>query len=452
MQVVASQPPPPRNGAKNALQKDDFPVHDWYRFVLSFPPHLVRQYISAFKLDGDDLLFDPFCGTGTTLVEAKKNRIPSVGCDAHPFAALISRVKTNWHVDVKVVRDTLRRILRRAEVETSEHGLHSLSFEALMFQEESCVARDRFQLTEDEERLLPTGFLSQRPLQRLLILRDEIDRQTANGPSEIHEFFLLALAHVIANGAGNFAFGPEIYRTKPKPDYDVLGHFARHADLMITTLSDVQSSILKETLSQVFMDDARLLAKVPSGISAVITSPPYPNEKDYTRTTRVESILLRIVTDKASLREVKESLLRSNTRNIFVADTDGEEVKEFRSIQKVCRAIEKRRIELGKDSGFERLYHKVVSHYFGGMRRHFRSLRPKLTRRARLAYVVGDQLSFLMVPVATARLLSEVAEAEGFKMIGCDLWRERVGTKVRNSLTNEKTVRVREEILLLEKT
>src|SRR5262249_50221859 len=150
-------------------------------------------------------------------------------------------------------------------------------------------------------------------------------------------------------------------------------------------------------------------------------------------------------------RQVKESLLRSNTRNIFVDDSDAEEVKEFRSIQKVCRDIEQRRIELNKDSGFERLYHKVVAHYFCGMRRHLRGLRPKLRKQARLAYVVGDQLSFLMVPVATATLLAEVAEAEGYKTIGCDLWRERVGTKVRNSRTNEKTVRVREEILLLQK-
>ena len=85
------------------------------------------------------------------------------------------------------------------------------------------------------------------------------------------------------------------------------------------------------------------------------------------------------------------------------------------------------------------------------MRRHLRALRPKLRRNARLAYVVGDQLSFLMIPVATAKLLSEVAAAEDYKAIGCDLWRERVGTKVRNSPTNEKSVRVREEVLLLQK-
>jgi hypothetical protein len=133
-----------------------------------------------------------------------------------------------------------------------------------------------------------------------------------------------------------------------------------------------------------------------------------------------------------------------------VSDKDGRESEQFESIRRVCDAIEARRKELRKTSGFEKLYHKVVSHYFGGMRRHFRSLRQKLRPGSRLAYVVGDQLSFLMVPVRTASLLGEVAEAEGFKVIGCDLWRERVGTKIRNAPTNGKGVRIAEEVLILE--
>ncbi len=440
-----------RNGSINAVQKADFPVHAWYRFVLSFPPHLVRQYISQFALTSADLLFDPFCGTGTTLVEAKKGGIPSMGSDAHPFAVLVSRVKTNWSLDTKIVRNALKRILTGAGRVSDEHGLNALSLDALMLQEDVSFSNG-FHLSADEEKLLPTGFLSQRPLQRLLILRGEIERRTSDQPPEVQEFFRLALAHVIANGAGNFAFGPEIYRTKPKPDYDVLGHFARHADLMIRELEAMQASNLNATAARVYSSDARQLSGIPEDISSVITSPPYPNEKDYTRTTRVESILLRMVTDKVSLRGIKESLLRSNTRNIFVQDDDGDEVREFVSIQKVCRAIEARRIELEKDSGFEKLYHKVVSHYFGGMRRHLRALRPKLRRGAHLAYVVGDQFSFLMVPVATAALLSEVAASEGYRTVACDLWRERVGTKVRNCRDNQKTVRVREEVLILKKT
>ena len=57
----------------------------------------------------------------------------------------------------------------------------------------------------------------------------------------------------------------------------------------------------------------------------------------------------------------------------------------------------------------------------------------------------------LMATPEAEELLAEVAEAEGYAIIGCDLWRERVGTKVRNSRKNDKTVRVREDILLLQR-
>lgn len=74
------------NGTKNKLLHHDRPVHDWYRFILSYPPHLVREYIGKFNLGPDDLLLDPFCGTGTTVVEAKLCKVPSLGLEANRFA------------------------------------------------------------------------------------------------------------------------------------------------------------------------------------------------------------------------------------------------------------------------------------------------------------------------------------------------------------------------------
>jgi hypothetical protein len=316
---------------------------------------------------------------------------------------------------------------------------------------ETGLATNAPSLSEEQKKLIPTGFISERPLNRILILLKVLEAAVAGKPPEIREFFLLGVAHAIANGAGNFAFGPEIYRTKPKQDFDVLGHFTQRVFAMADDLETMRKLGLDAVPADVIRDDARSLSQVPDGIGAVITSPPYPNEKDYTRTTRMESILLGLFSTKAELREMKELLLRSNTRNVFVNDSDGREVEAFQSIADICRQIERRREELNKTSGFERLYHKVVAHYFGGMRRHFRALRPKLRRGARLAYVVGDQLSFLMVPVPTGKILAEIAAAEGFSIIRRDLWRERVGTKIRNDLENRKTVRVREEVLILKK-
>ena len=440
----------PEVAESNVLLRQDLPVHSWYRFVLSYPPHLVRKYAAAFDLGPDSLLLDPFCGTGTTLVEAKKLGIPSIGCDAHPFAVLVSQAKTNWSLPIPKLREKARRIAKLVLEEMEACGLPVDSFSSRLMEESAAPSWQRWSLGEDENKVMPLGFVSERPLARLLILRHFIEQETKRQSDGVEAFFNVALAHVIANGAGNFAFGPEIYRTREKFDYDVLDHFIGRITSMCDDLERMAPN-LAATPAAASHDDARLLNNVPEGISAVITSPPYPNEKDYTRTTRVESLLLRFMFDRESLRRVKTHLLRSNTRNVFVADADGDEVAEFKSIQSVCRQIEDRRIELKKTSGFERLYHKVVAHYFGGMRLHLRALKPKLRRRARLAYVVGDQLSFLMVPVATAKLLAEVAEAEGYRVLGIDLWRERVGTKVRNGLNGEKLVRVREEVLLLEK-
>ena len=84
---------------RNRLQVDDSSVHDWYRFVLSFPPHLVRHYLDRFEQDSNSLVLDPFIGTGTTAVEAKKNGIPAIGMEANPVVYLAAHTKTDWSID-----------------------------------------------------------------------------------------------------------------------------------------------------------------------------------------------------------------------------------------------------------------------------------------------------------------------------------------------------------------
>ena len=68
-----SQPVVPQieisNGERNKLARHDRPFHDWYRFVLSYAAHLVRQYLEEFDLKEDKIVLDPLCGTGT--VESK---------------------------------------------------------------------------------------------------------------------------------------------------------------------------------------------------------------------------------------------------------------------------------------------------------------------------------------------------------------------------------------------
>ena len=81
---------------ENRVRNIDAPVHDWYRFVLSFPPHLVQEYIDKFGIEHGNIVLDPFCGTGTTNVECKKHGIASIGIEANPIACFASSTKCNY--------------------------------------------------------------------------------------------------------------------------------------------------------------------------------------------------------------------------------------------------------------------------------------------------------------------------------------------------------------------
>ena len=175
----------------------------------------------------------------------------------------------------------------------------------------------------------------------------------------------------------------------------------------------------------------------PESIDAVITSPPYPNEKDYTRTVRLESVLLGFLDDRDSLRAVKRDLVRSNTRSVYKHDDDDSWLEQFPKITELADQIEQKRQELGKTSGFERMYHRVTRLYFGGMARHLASLRTALRPGAQLAYVVGDQASYFRIMIRTGTLLAEIAERLGYELTGIDLFRTRAATATRSQINEE---------------
>lgn len=68
-------------------------THTFYRYPARFPPRMVRAAIEAFTQPGD-LVYDPYVGGGTTLVEALATHRPSMGSDISTLAAFVAQVKT----------------------------------------------------------------------------------------------------------------------------------------------------------------------------------------------------------------------------------------------------------------------------------------------------------------------------------------------------------------------
>lgn len=409
------------NGTANKISYNDKYFHEWYRFILSFPPHLVREYIEKFGLKKGDTVLDPFCGTGTTVVEAKLCGINSIGIEANPIAHFASSVKVDWNINPSSLKEHAHQVAENANKTIAA--------------EKNNILRT---LPDEAFALLLTNSISPLPLHKSLVLIDALKSQTHSGFNR-HE--MLALAKSLVFSISNLHFGPEVgvHRTK-KIDAPVIESWKAEVSTMVSDLRRFPHH--NNAHAVIHHADSRQLNMLlqPESIDAVFTSPPYPNEKDYTRTTRLESVLLGFINNKPELRSLKKGLLRSNTRNVYKGDNDDAWIAEHTEIQAIAAEIERRRIDLGKTSGFEKLYGKVTKLYFGGMARHLAELRPFLKPGAYLGYVVGDQASYLQVMIRTGQLLADIGQSLGYRLVSIDLFRTRLATATRKQMREEVVV------------
>jgi DNA methylase len=433
---LTASPRPAREN--NKLRTEDSAVHDWYRFVLSFPPHLVRDYLSRFDVSPEKVVLDPFCGTGTTVVECKKLGIVSVGIEANPMPCFATRVKTEWDVYPAGLAEHAKAVAQIASERLNAEGLKEGDSPPLFSTHRPKITPSRLlTLSPEIEKLILTNSISPLPLHRTLILLETLQDLHDQRFSR-HE--RLALAKAIVFGISNLEFGPEVGVGTPKLDAPAVTLWLRAVQSMAEDLACIRQHPSVEAV--VHQADSRQILKFlqPNSIDAVITSPPYPNEKDYTRITRLESVLLGFIKNKQDLRALKQDLVRSNTRGVYKTDSDDLLIENHDEIQRIADAIEERRIALGKTSGFERLYARVTKLYFGGMSRHLADLREVLRSGAQLAYVVGDQASYLRVMIRTGQLLADIAKSLGYEVVGIDLFRTRLATATREQLREEVVV------------
>lgn len=75
------------NGTRNG-------IHNIHPYPARFIPQIPRELIRLFHPGDDSAVLDPFCGSGTTLVEAIMAGKPAIGIDVNPLSILISKVKT----------------------------------------------------------------------------------------------------------------------------------------------------------------------------------------------------------------------------------------------------------------------------------------------------------------------------------------------------------------------
>ncbi len=425
-------------------------IHGWYQFVLAYPDHLVTDMLPRFGAGPGSIVLDPFCGTGTTLVECKKRGIASVGLDANPAAVLASQVKTNWQVDAAQVEQLCSDVVSQVDP-ISEAFLLS---ETPLFGRNGDLASLQANLLAESvegQYLKRSGMLNRHwidevPFYISIALLSRI--KALDAAPEYIRLLKLALAASLIESVANVRFGPEIYVVRGSGQHDVVSAFKAKISTIVNDLRIV--SALRQPGPAVALEgDSRDCDRVLRNIGIdqvdfVITSPPYPTEKDYTRNTRLELIYLGFVHDRDTLRRVKSQMIRSHSKGVYKNDSDGRLVAEISDIKAI--ADELREKTRNKTYGFAKLYPRIIEEYFGGMYRHFLALARIMRPGGKAAYVVGEQRTYLQTFTPTGTILARLAErAEvGFRVDDILVWRVRQGTTGSGNP-------IKEEIVILEK-
>ena len=100
-------------------------VHSLHPYLGKFIPQLVEVFLRRYFAPGS-CVYDPFAGSGTTLVESNAFGADSIGSDISEFNCLLTRVKTTQY-SLGELELRLRGALEETRRHISEVGYHAAS-------------------------------------------------------------------------------------------------------------------------------------------------------------------------------------------------------------------------------------------------------------------------------------------------------------------------------------
>ena len=251
-------------------------THGFHRYPAKFIPQLARRLILDHSLPGDRVL-DPFCGCGTTLVEAMVSGRRSFGVDINPVAAQISRAKIQ-HVDHNELEQAQSEIESRVESICAEPP-----------------DNERIRYWFKDEQMLD--------LAKLLAAIEELPQV------ELRLFFLCAFSNILKNCSIWHQKSNKPTRDFKKQPADVMKAFARQARMMKRGNAVFGSHLhgrIPETI--VYCGDSRVLPLGNESIDMMITSPPYVTSYEYADLHQLSVLWLQ---DRQDLRAFREEFIGS---------------------------------------------------------------------------------------------------------------------------------------------
>ena len=401
------------------------PVHNWYKFTAGFSYKFVDIILEDYK-DKDIVVYEPFAGCGTTLVECQKLGFRSIGNESQELMCNVIHAKLNWTITKQQYTRAKNNIKKYVE-------------------ENKRIA----EITAKFHPLLVTLY-DEPSLRELYCIRDGIKRLRNK---DVQQFFNLALSQTLHKAAIHPIAVPYISRSTFLSDSGrAWEKFQRISEQMY---SDIRQMPHHEQLATVYNWDSRVKNEdvADDSCGLCITSPPYLNNLDYGEVSKVHSHFFEMTNDWNDITEkVRRKLVTGATTHYRDTEFVMEEFtqKEFaqhnsdtmgKLVELYGRIKENAKQRKGKKS-----FHILMMHYFEDMYYVLKEMRRVLHNGGEAYLILGDSAPY-GIYVPTTQILGDIALSAGFTEYSIHKIRSR-GDKWK-ALKNRHNISLSENILIL---
>jgi DNA modification methylase len=390
--------------------------HRWYYYKEGFSPLLVENAIEQTQVKKDDLIIDPFNGSGTTTLTASMSGYNSIGIEVNPFTSFLSETKIK-NADLKELRVAKSVLLDKVAV-----GKPS---ELLGF--------STFSETDTNHKWLFNDSV-------LNSFQGGWDQSTKIPSYNIKRLSKLAL---IISAMKNCNARRDGKCLRYRPGWQENGF---NAETFLSTLSttferieeDINSVPIKVT-PKIFNGDCRRILNTINikPFKLCITSPPYLNTFDYTDIYRPELFLGKFINNRKELYDLRLKTVRSHVQAKWNEPT----MSNFGYLYK--EAI------THLNDNKKNLMHKniplMVQAYFEDMFNILKILRSKAENSAQVWFVVSNS-AYAGMEIPVDLIIGDIATKAGWYLKEIGVLRY---LKKRKTIHSSNINELRESVIIL---
>ncbi|MBM4171644.1 MAG: hypothetical protein FJ214_07240 [Ignavibacteria bacterium] len=360
------------------VKDTSYATHGYYTYPAKFIPQLASRLIIEYSNE-NEIVVDPFMGSGTTIVEAIINNRRGVGLDINNIANLIGKVKTT-PIDNIILSEVFT--LLAFDLETRLNGNYSKYLKQAI-EELQLNKRIDYWFRKNEK-------------EQLLIILQRIKQIEHN---DIRDFFLLAFAQILKSCSIWLQKSVKPTRDFSKEISEPLKLFLKQSQKMIKKHGEFNDLLADETKRNINkyrtikLEDSRKIPCKNNEVTLIVTSPPYVTSYEYADLHQLPSLWFGYLDELSEFRKK------------FI----GSAYKERESIDLKSSLAEEIFSLLGNNKKG-----REVINYFADMLESFNEMKRVLKKGGKACIVIGNT-QFKGVKILNAEVFQEQFENIGFR-------------------------------------